>query len=273
MTPLLSVRDLAVSCGIKGQGSGRRTIFSGVSLTVESGKLVAVVGANGSGKSTLLRAVCGLIPPDAGTIALEGTNLAELTCRERARFIAYLPQETEALPFTVEETVLLGRAPWQGFLGFSDQADREAARRAMRLAGVEELAARPLSLLSGGERQRVYWARALCQSPRLLLLDEPTSAQDFGRQVALMNMLAGLCREHGLAALMVSHDLNLASLYADSLLLLHGQGAAAPQGAPEDVLTQANLEKAYHCRLLLDAHPCVRKPRITLPAPTLSSLR
>ncbi len=272
MIPLLSVRHLVLSCGLGGRRSGRRTVVSGVSLTVERGKLVAVVGANGTGKSTLLRAVCGLIPPDDGTIALEGTSIADLTCKERARKIAYLPQDTEALPFSVEETVLLGRAPWQGFLGLSDHVDKETARRAMRLADIEELAGLSLSMLSGGERQRVYWARALCQSPCLLLLDEPTSAQDFGRQIALMNMLAEMCKKHGMAALMVSHDLNLASLYADSLILMYGQGVATPQGAPEDILTPANLEKAYHCRLLLDTHPCVCKPRITLPAPSLVSL-
>ena len=246
-------------------------ILDGVSLTASPGELVMVAGPSGSGKSTLLRVLAGIIQPDAGNLHIGHPlrPLAAYTARERARFMAFLPQEGGAEhPFSVRETVMLGRAPWQSFQGYACERDRELVQTAMELLDVASLADCRVASLSGGEKQRVLLARVLCQTPQLMLLDEPTSAQDYGQQIRVMETLTTLCASHDLAVIMVTHDLNLAAMYAHRLLLLsHGQGVA--QGLPFDVLTAARLEAIYHCSFIVDEHPCVPMPRITL-SPSLS---
>ncbi len=266
MTPLLQACGLSLSR--HGADGAVRSVLSDVHLCVNPGEMVMVAGPNGSGKSTLLRVASGLLAPDEGQVTLCGHPLQTLRDRNRARLLACLPQagEGEEIPFTVMETVLMGRAPWQNFAGHAKDEDFLLADEAMRLADVFSLRTRSVRMLSGGERQRVFLARALCQNPRLLVLDEPTSAQDYGKQIDLMNMLSELCMVKELGILMATHDLNLASLYASSLLLLV-RGASLGQGRPSEVLCADTLSKVYDCQLLLDEHPCVQTPRITLPSP------
>jgi iron complex transport system ATP-binding protein len=157
----------------------------------------------------------------------------------------------------------MGRAPHLGLLGFEGAADLEIARNAMAITGVANLADRRLDQLSGGEQQRVFIARAICQQPRIILMDEPTAALDLAHQVRLMDLMEQLKNEQGVTVVMVSHDLNMAGMYADCLLLL-SKGRIASSGAPGDVIRYDLLEKVYGCPLVVDQSPMGDYPRVHL---------
>jgi iron complex transport system ATP-binding protein len=167
------------------------------------------------------------------------------------------------IPFTVQEVVLMGRSPHLGLMGLEQPRDLELAMEAMTVTRVNHLARRPLIQLSGGELQRVIIARALCQQPRLLLLDEPTAALDPAHQVSIMDLMAQLRAERGLTVVMVSHDLNLAAMYGQQLLLMQ-EGKSMHSGPPAEVLTYEKLEQVYGCAMLVDENPLGRVPRVTL---------
>ncbi|MEW6031373.1 MAG: ABC transporter ATP-binding protein [Bacillota bacterium] len=249
---------------------GDHRVVSGVSLTVEAGEFVGLIGPNASGKSTLLKAVSRVLKPLGGRIELDGRDVwLDLTLRETARAVAVVPQDFPGgFPFTVEETVLMGRTPYVGRLRGEQPRDLARAREAMRATRTLDLAERPVSELAGGERQRVVLAKALAQEPRLLLLDEPTSHLDINHQVEILDLLLRLNRSQGITMVIVLHDLNLAAMYCDRLFLLRG-GTLAAQGRAEEVLTTANLETVYGSRVLVGRHPVYGCPEITL----LSQLR
>jgi iron complex transport system ATP-binding protein len=241
-----------------------RPVLCNVSLAIGAGDFFVIIGPNGSGKTTLMKLVCGLLKTGPGRIAVFGSDIRGFSHRTLARTIAYVPQILEvSFPFTVAEAVLLGRAPHQRLLGIPRPADLDAARQAMETTGVAHLAGRKLDQLSGGEQQRVSIARALCQEPRIILLDEPTASLDLSHQLRLMDLMERLKQEKALTVVMVSHDVNLAALYADRLLLL-SEGRIARMGAPSEVLTPENLEAAYGCRLMVDESPFGGLPRVTL---------
>jgi iron complex transport system ATP-binding protein len=167
------------------------------------------------------------------------------------------------LPFTVGEAVLLGRAPYQGKLGIESNKDLEIANEAMLFTEVDHLAGATLDQLSGGEQQRVFLARALCQEPAIMLLDEPTASLDLAHQVKVMDLMEKLKVEKGITIVMVSHDVNLAAMYGDRVLLLE-DGEIVSLGIPSDVLSFGQLEKTYGCKLLVDENPLGGFPRVTL---------
>jgi iron complex transport system ATP-binding protein len=230
-------------------GYGRRGVLSGVSLALGRGELVGVIGPNGSGKTTLVRVLSGVLVPRSGSVRLDGRPLPEYSRRALARRLAVMPQDpTIEFPFTALEVVLMGRAPHLPPLGFPRATDLAVARQAMArldLAGIDD---RPLDRLSGGERQRVLLARALAQEPQVLLLDEPTTHLDLRHQTEIYEVVRALARERGTAVLSVLHDLNLAALYCDRLVLL-AQGRVAGSGPPEAVLTPDALDRAYGVRV------------------------
>jgi iron complex transport system ATP-binding protein len=237
-------------------------VLNNVSFDIAPGHFFIIIGPNGSGKTTLLKLLAGLLPIQTGRITLLERSLNAYKARELARRIAYVPQSVPIeFPFSVTEVVLMGRAPHLGLLGFEGPDDFERAEAAMAVTGVAHLARRRLDELSGGERQRVFIARALCQQPKVLLLDEPTAALDLAYQVRVMDMLERLKTEQGVTVVMVSHELNLAAMYADELLLL-SQGSVASLGSPGQVLDFALLEKVYGCTLVVDQSPLGRYPRV-----------
>jgi iron complex transport system ATP-binding protein len=243
---------------------GGRPVLEGLSLAIDAGTFFVIIGPNGSGKTTLMKLMCGILKTEPGRIRVFGSEIQGYSHRSLARTIAYVPQGLEvSFPFTVQEAVLLGRAPHQNILGLPRAADLDAARSAMAIAGVEGLAARKIDQLSGGEQQRVSIARALCQGPDIILLDEPTASLDLSHQLRVMDLMEQLKREGGVTVVMVSHDVNLAAMYADRLLLL-SSGRIACMGTPADVLTPENLEPAYGCRLMVDNSPFGGLPRVTL---------
>lgn len=236
----------------------------GLSVSVHEGEFFIVAGPNGSGKSTLLKLVTGLNRPQSGTVSLMGRPLSSYGRRERSRLMAYLPQTVPLdFPFTALEVVLMGRHPHLGLLQMEGRDDVAKALEAMARTDVAHLRDRPVTALSGGERQRVFLAQALCQDPRLLVLDEPTAALDPAHQVRLMDLLEDLRRERSLTVIMVSHDINLAAMYGDRVLLLK-KGRPVCQGPPEEVFTFQTLEETYGCVVLVDKSPLGRFPRVTL---------
>lgn len=231
-------------------------------LEVRQGGYFVIIGPNGSGKTTLLRAMAGLVKA-AGRVEILGSPLVRVSRSRLACTAAYLAQfQPEDLPFTVYETVLLGRAPRLGLFGGEGQADREAAERAMVMAKVEHLRERKLSRLSGGERKRVFIAQALCREPDILLFDEPTANLDPAHQIMIMDLLETLRRERGNTVITVSHDLNLAAMYADRLLLMK-DGRATAVGTPDEVFTNRTLTRAYGWELFVDENPLTGTPRVT----------
>ena len=252
----------------------QRTVVNGISFNVGEGEFFIIIGPNGSGKSTLMNTIAGLIKPSGGQIRIKGRPLADYPRKRLARSVAMVRQQASVdFPFTVKEVVMMGRTPHQGILGFEDGSDRDAVDEALTFTDLQELAGRKMHQLSGGECQRVFIARAICQDPEIMLLDEPTAALDLAHQTRIMDLMERLKTEKGTTIVMISHDINLASLYADTLLLLK-QGSIVSSGTPETVLAYDILEAAYGCNLLVDTNPVKSRPRITLvPDSYLSSIR
>ena len=154
-------------------------------------------------------------------------------------------------------------SPYLGMLGLEEDNDLEIAHQAIAFTDLENLAHRKLDQLSGGEQQRVFIARAICQKPDIILLDEPTASLDLAYQVRIMDLMEQLKKDKGITVVMVSHDVNLAAMYADHLLLLH-DGQVVCHGLPNEVITYQTLEAAYGCTLLVDESPLGKSPRVTL---------
>lgn len=243
---------------------GGRVVLDNLGFGVPSGAFFIVIGPNGSGKTTLLRLLAGLLPCDRDRVVLLGRDLSAYSARQLARQIAYVPQNVPVeFGFRVTQVVLMGRAPHLGLLGFEGRADRQLARQAMEATGVAHLADRRLDQLSGGERQRVFIARAICQQPKIMLLDEPTAALDPAHQVRVMDLMERLKTSQRVTVVMVSHDLNLAAMYADQLLLLGG-GRLARIGPPGQVLDYRLIEEVYGCAVLVDKSPLGNYPHVHL---------
>jgi iron complex transport system ATP-binding protein len=180
--------------------------------------------------------------------------------------MAFVPQQIPAeFPFTVQEVVLMGRSPHQGILGIEKDEDRIIAQQAMSFTHTAHLAGRHLNWLSGGELQRVFIARAICQEPEIILLDEPTAFLDLAHQTQVMDLLEKLKKDKGVTVIMVSHDINLAAMYGDRLLLMK-EGKVVRLGKPDEVLTFSTLEEAYGCVVLVDQSPLGDFPRV-MPVP------
>ena len=215
----------------------------GISLDVATDEWVMLIGPNGAGKTSVLRALCGLLPFEGGAL-VDGCDVRGLRRRELARLIAFVPQNPVTPPeLTVAEYALLGRTPHLGYLATEGRRDRQAAARALERLDLLPFAERGLGSLSGGELQRAVLARALAQEARILLLDEPTTSLDLGRQQQVLELVDSL-RGDGLTVVSTMHDLTLAGQYADRLALLD-RGAVVAEGEPEDVLSAANLAAYY----------------------------
>lgn len=243
---------------------GRQPVLADVAFRVEAGEFFVVIGPNGSGKTTLMKGLAGILKLPPASLQIDGRPLETFSSRELARVVAYVPQSApDDLPFCVRDVVLMGRAPHLGILGVERALDAERVQAAMAFTGVAHLAERRLNQLSGGERQRVMIARAICQDPRVILLDEPTASLDLAHQVRVMDLMERLSADQGVTVVMVSHDLNLAAMYGDRLLLLQA-GRIVRIGTPQSVLTYQALEAVYGCKVLVDRSPLGPFPRITL---------
>jgi len=226
-----------------------RPAVRGITMTVNSGGLTTVIGPNGAGKSTLARLLAGTLEPSAGRVSVLGSPLAEWSRPDLARRLAVVAQEPPGMtPQSVHEYVGLGRNPYLGPWASLGPHDRTVIAEAIERVGLADLADRRLTELSGGELQRAKLARALAQEPELLILDEPTAHLDMGHALWTFESLIDLVEEHGISALCITHDINLASRYGHEVILL-SDGVTAAAGAPSEVLTPEALGAAYGCRV------------------------
>lgn len=232
-----------------------RDAVSDLTMAVPRGSFYALLGPNGSGKSTIMRLLLGVAAPGRGAVRFEGRAVGDWPRRELARRIGVVAQREELLfPMTVRELVALGRYPHLGAWHRESDRDRAAIERALARCEVAALAARPVSTLSGGELQRARIARALAQEPGTLVLDEPTAALDIAHEMAIFELLAGLVASDGTTVVIITHNINLAARYADTLLLLD-RGRVAAEGDARDVLTRERLQAVYGWPLHVHPHP------------------
>jgi len=239
-------------------------VLQDVSFRVEKGEFVGVIGPNGSGKTTLMKILYRLLSPQKGEILFELVPMRKMDRNDIAKRIAVVAQETQLLfPFSVLETVLMGRSPYLGHLMFESEKDLEIAKKAMEWTKVLPFSERPMDELSGGERKRVFIARALAQEPEVILLDEPTANLDIHHQIDFLDLILTLNRERGLTIVMASHDMNIASEFCDRLILFQ-EGRIYKMGTPEEVITKENIEGVYGCEVWIDQNPISGMPRINL---------
>ena len=242
----------------------KSSVLINLSFCIKKNSFFVIIGPNGSGKSTLLKIISGLLKPQAGQVSILDKPVSGYSKKALAKIIALVPQKPVIdFPFSVLDIVMMGRSPHLGLLGFEKEYDYELAKKALEFTGVDHLADRGIDKLSGGEQQRVFIARAICQAPQIILLDEPTASLDLANQVKIMDLMEKLKKEKDITVVMVSHDINLAAMYGDELLLL-SKGEIVNIGQPNDVINYKTLEDIYGCKLLVDESPLGNYPRITL---------
>lgn len=240
----------------------RRWVIQDVTLSARAGEITAIVGPNGAGKSTILKVASGFLKPGKGSSRVLDRDVGAMPARARGRLLTYMGAELEPVfGFTVEETVLLGRFPHTGALRKEGPDDVAAARRAMSVLDLDDLAERPVTDLSSGERQRVYLARALCQETSVLLLDEPTAHLDMAYEMRVMEVLSYTAQERNAAVVVILHDLNLASRFASSLYFVR-EGRIYKSGCPAETVTAQTIREVYGAESYVFPHPEGRWPQV-----------
>ena len=235
---ILQADDLAV-------GYGGKAVLKGLSFSLRPGEILTLIGPNGAGKSTILKTLARRLEPVAGTVLLDRETLSRMAENELARRLSVVTTERlRAELMSCAEVVATGRYPYTGRLGILSEHDRAATRQAMALVRVSELAGQSFEELSDGQRQRVMLARAICQEPELLLLDEPTSFLDVRYKVEFLTMLKELAREKQIAVVLSLHELDCAERVSDTVLCVR-DGAVDRVGRPEEIFTPAYIEQLY----------------------------
>ena len=253
---MLEVRDITISYGVC-------DVLRDISLTLENGKTIALLGANGAGKTTLIKALNGTLPVSKGEILINGKFFENFSRREIAQRIAVVAQENETkFPVTVMEFVLAGRFASGGTFGWETEKDLSIAGNALQSCDLGNFGDRLMNQLSGGERQRVVLARALATEAKILLLDEPTANLDLAHQGSMFRLIRERCTGEDYSSIVITHDLNLASEFADEIVLLKN-GQIYAKGSPQDVLTADNLAAAFDVSVLLDENPASGRVRVT----------
>lgn len=253
---MIAFRDVVV----KYAGAAAAAV-DGVSFAFGSGRITALAGPNGSGKSTLVRALLKRVELQRGAITVGNRDLQSIGSPELGRLAAILPQREEpAFPLDVREYVALGRFPHLGLWKARSATDEDAVQRAIGRAGIDSLAHRRTDELSGGEWQRVRLARALAQDAPALVVDEPTTFLDIAHEMAIFELLSSLASS-GLAVLLVSHQLNLVSRFAEEIVLLSA-GKVAASGSPENVMIPDLLERVFEWPMSVTTEPDTGRPAL-----------
>lgn len=253
---MLEVQNISINYGVC-------AVVEGVSFSLETGKIIALLGSNGAGKTTVLKSLNGSLPVAKGEILLGGKVVKELSRREIAQKISVIAQETETkFPVSVLEFVLSGRFAHDSGFGWETEKDLQIAVDCLNSCDLKNYESRRMNQLSGGERQRVVLARALATEAKILLLDEPTANLDLAHQAMLFRLVRERCKKDDSAAIVITHDLNLAAEFADEILLLKN-GKILAKGAPEKVLTEENIAEIFGVKVLLDQNPSSGNVRVT----------
>jgi iron complex transport system ATP-binding protein len=243
----LEARNLAF--GYRGHPVGRD-----VSLSLEAGEVMCLLGPNGSGKTTLFKTLLGLLPTQGGQVLMDGTDLRSHKRDEVARMVSYVPQAHAAFfPFTVREVVLMGRTAHLGVFSSPSRHDHDVAMAALERLGLGHLAESVYTRISGGERQLTLVARALAQEAGIVVMDEPTANLDFGNQVRVMEHVQDLARL-GIGVLLSTHDPDQAFVCADRVAMLH-DGRLERFGPPSEVITSDSLRQIYGVEVVVAEIP------------------
>lgn len=247
---------------------GSSPILNNISLNVDSGEILSLAGPNGSGKTTLLRCINRILKPKCGSILVEDSDICQANLRELALTLGYVPQSAPAsFPLSVFDTVLLGRKPhvnWR--LG---DHDKDLAFDVLKMMNLDHLALRLFNELSGGEKQKVLIARAICQEPKVMILDEPTSNLDLRHQLEVLSTISDLVKDRGIAAVMAMHDLNLASRFSHKIAMLK-DGIIFSAGEPAEVLEPDTIRTVYGVEAVV--HQDSGHPFIVPLSPVMKSL-
>ena len=231
----------ALSVGYNG-----KTLISKVALSVQRGRIVTLIGPNGSGKSTILKTIAGQLPRIGGAAYLDGEELRACSRNSIARRMAILmTARMDPELMTCRDVVSSGRYPYTGKLGILTAEDRKIVDESLRRTDAEAFADRPFQAVSDGQRQRILLARALCQQPELIVLDEPTSYLDIRYKLELLTILKRMVREEDLAVLMSLHELDLARRVSDTVVCVAGDHIDRV-GPPEEIFTRDYIAKLYH---------------------------
>ncbi|WP_057914044.1 heme ABC transporter ATP-binding protein [Peribacillus muralis] len=244
-------------------GYGNKAVLESVSFGVNKGELFGILGPNGSGKTTLLSMLSGVLDYKSGSIRIRDMDLKDYSSKQLAQVIAVLPQHSSlAFSYTVKETVSLGRYAHQtGWFHSWTTEDEAIVQRVMQQTGVADFQDFHFERLSGGERQRVLLAQALAQEPEILFLDEPTNHLDLSYQKELLDLMRKMAKEQGLTVISIFHDLNLAGLYCDRLMLLE-KGQIQVIDVPNEVLQQDRIQGVYQTKIEKHPHPALPKPQM-----------
>ncbi|MBP9630297.1 MAG: ABC transporter ATP-binding protein [Leptotrichiaceae bacterium] len=233
--------------------ANEENLLNDLNINLEKGRFTGILGPNGCGKSTLLKIILKYIKPNEGIIKIENKELKEYTHSELSKTLSFVPQKSSlSMPLTAEDVIFMGRVPyiknrWFGF----DKDDKKRVDEVISVLKLEKFRKRSVFSLSGGEFQRVLMARALVQDTKIILLDEPTSALDMNYSLELMSITAHFVKSENITAIMVIHDLNLASMYCDNLIFIKN-GRIAYKGTPKELFKPEILEEIYgfNCQIV-----------------------
>ncbi|NLL95169.1 MAG: ABC transporter ATP-binding protein [Thermoplasmatales archaeon] len=226
-----------------GFGYTATPVLKGINLAIGGNQLVSILGPNGVGKSTLIHCINKILSPKEGVVLLNDVDVSEITIKDLAKEIGYVPYSTTtSFPLSVVDTVLMGRHPHSKWK--TTDEDLQKVYETLDLLGIEHLAMRSFNQLSAGQHQKVMLARGLVQEPKVLLLDEPTANLDIKHQMEVARIMRDLAHEKGITVIMISHDINIAATYSDNVILMY-EGSIFAVGTPHEVITKENIKKVY----------------------------
>jgi len=241
-----------------GVSYGSHKVWEHINLEINEPGLISILGPNGVGKSTFMYTINKILEPSSGRVTIDGRDVMEMTFKDIAKSIAYVPQASgETFSMTVMDTVLMGRYPHSGYT--LTEEDMMIAADCLTMVQMGDFAMRNFNELSAGQHQRVMIARGLAQEPRLLMLDEPTSNLDIYHQIRTMRMLRDIAHKRNITVLVICHDLNIASRFSDRIIML-SKGRIHSDGTAEEVLTSETIREVYNVRtdvISVDGRPYV----------------
>lgn len=238
MTGYISLRDLTV-------GYHGRPLISHISLDIRRGEIVSLIGPNGAGKSTILKSLTRQLPIIGGDIRIDGRSIRQFSYREFSTKVAVVLTEKLAPEMmTCRDVVAMGRYPYTGRLGLLTAEDKAIVEEAMASVRVGEIADNDFSAISDGQRQRVLLARAVCQDPEIIILDEPTSYLDIRHKLELLTLLSRMAREKGITVIMSLHEIDFAMKVSDRIISV-GEDRSIMTGEPETIVTDSKVRKLY----------------------------